>query len=92
MRTVLRGGDPIADEFPLVFRPEFPGRVVTLEESGSGVLATCAILVREARVGETRFRIGLIGSVATDSEHRGRRHASRVLVSINPSTYSRPPS
>ncbi|MEE8468508.1 MAG: GNAT family N-acetyltransferase, partial [Planctomycetota bacterium] len=80
MRTVLRDGAPIAEEYPLIFRPEFSGRVVTLEEPGSGVLATCALLVREARVGETRFRLGLIGSVATHPEHRGRGHASRVLA------------
>lgn len=80
MRTVLRDGAPIAEEYPLVFRPEFPGRVVTLEEPGTGVLATCALLVREACVGQTRFRIGLIGSVATDPEHRGRGHASRILA------------
>lgn len=80
MRTVLRDGAPIAEEYPLVFRPEFPGRVVTLEEPGLGVLATCALLVREARVGQTRFRLGLIGSVATDPEHRGQGHASHVLT------------
>lgn len=80
MRTVLRDGAPIAEEYPLIFRPEFSGRVVTLEEPGSGALATCALLVREARAGETRFRMGLIGSVATDPEHRGRGHASRVLA------------
>lgn len=80
MRTVLRDGAPIAEEYPLIFRPEFPGRVVTLEEPGDGVIATCALLVREARVGASKFRMGLIGSVATDPEHRGRGYASRVLA------------
>ena len=65
-------------EYPLVFGEDAPGRIVVVEEEG-GVRSTCAILARDLVTPDARIRIGMIGSVSTDSEYRGRGLASRVL-------------
>lgn len=78
MREVLRGGDPLAHEYPLVFEAGFDGRVVVLEE-GDVTLSCCAILPRTLVVGRDRVRAGFIGSVVTRADQRGKGHASRVL-------------
>lgn len=81
MRTVLRRGRPIAGEYPLVFDPAAPGRVVTVEDAPGTVLSACAILVRELVTPAARFQAGLVGSVATDPVHRGRGYAGAALAS-----------
>lgn len=78
MGRVLRNQGSIASEYPLVFREDLPGRLVTLSEGGA-VRSACAIVERDLRIGDARVRLGLIGSVSTDPAWRGRGFASRVL-------------
>lgn len=78
MEQVLRDGAPLAEEYPLVFDERFPGRILAIEEQGV-VVSACAALVRDFVVGALNVRIGLIGSVATHPEHRGRGLATRLL-------------
>ena len=78
MERVLRDGGSLEPEYPLVFREGFPGRVLALCEEGE-VRSACGLLVRDLVAGGVRVRAGLIGSVATDPEHRGRGHATRLL-------------
>ncbi len=80
MERCLRPGrtSSMACEFPLIFEEQFSGRVVAYEEKGD-VRSTCALLVRDLVVAGSRLRVGLIGSVATESTWRGRGLASRVL-------------
>ena len=78
---VLRQGGPIAAEYPLVFDERFPGRLVAIEDDENGVLSTCAVLPRELVLPDARFRIGLIGSVVTHADHRGRGLSQEVLAS-----------
>lgn len=78
MERVLRSGGELAGEYPLVFGPDAPGSLVTLGEDGI-VHSACATLVRDLVIGGERLRIGLIGSVATDPDRRGRGLATRVL-------------
>lgn len=79
MQDVLRAGGALAPDYPLVFNEGGPGRAVVIEEAGR-VISTCAILERELRVGDRGLRVGLIGSVATAAECRGRGLASAVLA------------
>lgn len=79
MEQVLRGGAPLAAEYPLVLDPRFPGRVLAIEERGV-VVSACAALVRDFVVGQHTVRAGLIGSVATHPEHRGRGLATELLA------------
>jgi N-acetylglutamate synthase-like GNAT family acetyltransferase len=79
MDRVLRGGDPIAPEYPLVFRAQFEGRVLALGE-GEAVLSSCAVLTRTLTAGARRIPIGLIGSVATEPTWRGRGLGTRLLI------------
>ena len=83
MERVHSGGLPLAEEYPLVFQPDAPGRVVVAEEEGR-VLSTCAVLERvlhfpDASGVERSLPVGLIGSVTTAEEARGRGLASAVL-------------
>lgn len=78
MQRVLRDGAPLADEYPLVFRTGFPGRVVALSDA-QGPRSACAILARDFVMPGARLSVGLIGSVSTDPEYRGRGLATRVL-------------
>lgn len=78
MEQVLRSGAPLQAEYPLVFDERFPGRVLALEENGV-VVSACAALVRDFLVGANTMRIGLIGSVVTHPEHRGRGLATELL-------------
>jgi len=79
LERVLRGGGPIAPEYPLVFEERFPGRLLAVRE-GDEVCTACAILTREFLVDGTRVKGGLIGSVATGEEWRRHGLATRVLV------------
>ncbi len=78
MEQVLRDGQPLAAEYPLVFDTRFPGRVMAIEEQGQ-VVSACAALVRDFLVGPHTLRVGLIGSVATHPDHRGRGLATELL-------------
>ncbi len=78
MEQVLAGGSSLSGEYPLVFRPGFPGEVLALEEAGE-VRSACTLLVRELAAGRARLRAGLIGSVSTHPDHRGRGLAGRLL-------------
>jgi GNAT superfamily N-acetyltransferase len=79
MEDVLRGGAALAPDYPLVFGEAGSGRAVVIEEAGR-VISSCAILERDLRIADRLLRVGLIGSVATAPEHRGRGLASTVLV------------
>ena len=83
MQRVLRDGEPLAAEYPLVFRQEFPGRVIALGE-GEEVRSACSVLTREFVVegpaGSIRVRGGLIGSVSTDPAWRHKGLGTRLLV------------
>jgi GNAT superfamily N-acetyltransferase len=80
MRNVLRGGRPIAEEYPLVFGAGAPGRVVSIGDADE-VVSSCAILRRECVLPGGGFSAGLIGSVVTDPRHRGEGLAAEVLAS-----------
>ena len=78
MERVLRNGNSLAPEYPLVFGDEAPGRLVVCEENGE-VRSTCAILDRDLVTAHASIRAGMIGSVSTHPDHRGKGYASRVL-------------
>lgn len=78
MSNVMRSGEPVDVEYPLVFGPHGSGRVIVVEEQGE-VLSTCAVLVRELVTPNANIRVGMIGSVSTDPEHRGRGLATSAL-------------
>lgn len=78
MERVMRDGAPIAPEYPLCFDERFSGRVLATEESGR-VVSACALLVRDFACGPRSVRVGLIGSVCTAPEARGRGLASALL-------------
>lgn len=79
MGRVLRDGAPLAAEYPLVFHEGFTGQVVTLGVDGA-IQSACTILVRDFVAAESTFRVGLIGSVTTDPEHRHQGLATRLLL------------
>ncbi len=80
MSRVLRGADrDIAPEYPLVFEPGFPGKVVTISDGGA-IVSACAAMERELVVGSERIRVGLIGSVATAETHRRRGLGTKMLA------------
>ncbi len=78
MERVMRDGAPIAPEYPLCFDERFSGRVLATEEAGR-VVSACALLVRDFACGARSVRVGLIGSVCTAPEARGRGLASALL-------------
>lgn len=78
MQSVLRGGEALAPEYPLVFGHAAPGSVALLREEGTARSA-CALLARDLVFPGGKLRVGLIGSVSTDPGHRGRGLATRTL-------------
>ncbi len=78
MQRVLRDGEALAPEYPLVFGAGAPGRVAVLREHGA-TRSACALLPRELVFPGGELRVGLIGSVSTETSHRGRGLASRTL-------------
>jgi len=68
----------LAAEYPLVFGDGHPGETVELVEDGAPQ-AACTVLVREFHANGLRLRGGLIGSVATAPELRGRGLGTRLL-------------
>ena len=79
MERVMRKGQSLAQEYPLVFDDAFDGQVLAIEE-GAHVRSACAVLTRDFIAGESRVRVGLIGSVSTDPDCRRRGFASRLLL------------
>ena len=79
MGRVLRGGGSLAPEYPLIFEPGFPGRVVTISD-GDRIVSACATLERELVLGAERVTVGLIGSVATDESYRRRGLGTKLLA------------
>ena len=78
MSQALRGKSGFEHEYPTVFGERPRGRVVTWKEAGR-TSSACAFLVRDLRCPEGDVRLGLIGSVATAEDQRGRGFATRVL-------------
>ena len=88
MERALRDGDPLAEEYPLVFREGFPGRIVALGE-GDEVRSACATLVRELVLPDGNVRGGLIGSVSTDPDWQGQGLGTRLLIEAEAALQSR---
>ena len=87
IERVLRDGTSIEAEYPLVFAPpgsdasssnERASAIATAEVDGA-VRAACTLLVRDLVTPVATLRVGLIGSVATEEEFRGRGLARAVL-------------
>jgi GNAT superfamily N-acetyltransferase len=83
VERVHAGGRPLAGEYPLVFGADGPGRVVVAEERGR-VVSACAVLERVLRFPDAagvtrRLQVGLVGSVTTAEDARGRGLAGAVL-------------
>jgi GNAT superfamily N-acetyltransferase len=78
MTSVLRPRGDIAAEYPLALGAEGPGQVVSLCEDGT-ILSSCAVLERELLHPEGKTRVGLIGSVVTRPDARGRGLATKLL-------------
>lgn len=78
MERVLRDGEPLADEYPLVFHAEGPGGVVSLDRENA-VVSACSVLGRELVGPHGRLSVGLIGSVSTAPEFRGQGAATHIL-------------
>jgi GNAT superfamily N-acetyltransferase len=76
--SVMRGGHPIAD-CPLIFGASARGRFVRHDDDEGNPLSTCAILERRAVTSAGSFGLGLIGSVVTDPNARGKGYAREVL-------------
>ncbi len=68
----------LASEFPLVFDSSFQGSLVGLEVDDN-VVSACAILPRDMILNGWLLKIGMIGSVATGEEHRGKGYAGQLL-------------
>jgi len=83
MEAVLRDGRPIAAEYPLVFQDAFEGRVIARLDGATPeprVVAACGILPRRLVTPVASIPVGLIGSVATAPQHRGRGYGKEVLA------------
>jgi GNAT superfamily N-acetyltransferase len=78
LERVHEGAD-LAAEYPLVFGPDARGVTLAIADEGD-VRAGCALLVREFHTGKHRVRGGLIGSVGTAQEWRGRGLGTRLVL------------
>lgn len=74
-------GFSVGEEYPSVFGSYPGGTSYYIEEDGS-VVSHAAFLVREFHHQGLRMKIGLIGSVVTAREYRGRGMARTILRSI----------
>lgn len=79
MCDALRNGRDFTAEYPLVFGENSGAQIVTTENDCGQIASTCAALLRTLKIGSTSISVGLIGSVATREEDRGRGYASEVL-------------
>jgi predicted N-acetyltransferase YhbS len=82
LNAVLRKGRPgtILEEYPTALHEDNRENVRVVIEDGQ-VVSHVAALPLDYHVDEIDFRIGVIGSVATHPDHRGRGHASACLRS-----------
>lgn len=78
MRSVLRPAGELAPEYPLVFGEGGAGQLLSLREEGC-VVSTCAVIERKLLYPGGETKVGLIGSVVTHPEARGRGYATKVL-------------
>lgn len=78
MQSALRERGQLEAEYPLVFGDASSGDIIGLEE-GDSLVSSCAILRRELMFEGQTLSVGLIGSVATAPEFRGRGFARKVL-------------
>ena len=78
MTSGLRPNGDIVAEYPLALGADGPGQIVWLCEDGA-VLSSCAVLERELLHPEGKTRVGLIGSVVTRPDARGRGLATKLL-------------
>ncbi len=81
LNRVLRESHPptILDEYPLVFRPENADNRRVVIEDGH-VASHAAFLPVDFHVDGVDLRIGVIGSVATHPEYRGRGFGSACVA------------
>jgi GNAT superfamily N-acetyltransferase len=79
--SVLRAGRSIAAEYPTLFGSAASGsaRAFATIEADGAVVSACALVRRDLVVRDVLLPVGLIGSVATLPEHRGRGFATAVL-------------
>ncbi len=67
-----------ASEYPLVFDPSFHGSLIGLEAEDE-IVSACAILPRDLVLNGWLMRVGMIGTVATAEEQRGKGYAGQLL-------------
>lgn len=79
MERVQRDGGSLAQEYPLVFDERFDGAHVAIGGEGA-VESACTILARTFHVGDHQVRGGMIGSVSTDPDARGKGLGTRLVV------------
>ena len=75
---VHRADGSLAAEYPLIFGPDFTGSVIGVGDDE--LRSACAVLPRDFLMHGSRSRIGLIGSVSTDSQYREQGLATEVLI------------
>jgi GNAT superfamily N-acetyltransferase len=68
----------IEQEYPSLFKDLPGGESLFIKREGN-IVSHVGTLVREYRYNELRFKVGLIGSVATNFHHRGSGLASLLL-------------
>lgn len=78
MQDVLRGGRPLAAEYPLVFRDDSDGCIEVTEADGE-VASTCAWLTRTLIFDDVAIPAAVVGSVATEEKFRGRGLATQTV-------------
>jgi GNAT superfamily N-acetyltransferase len=79
MERVLRPAHNLAESYPLAFQEGFGGKVVQLAD-GAGARCALAVVPRVFVVPGGAIKLGLIGSVVTDSSHRRQGLASQALA------------
>ncbi|MEZ5975000.1 MAG: GNAT family N-acetyltransferase [Planctomycetota bacterium] len=78
IHTVFGDKRNLAGEYPLVFDPSFSGSLVGLEVE-EDVVSACAVLPRDLVLNGWLLRVGLIGSVCTAEDQRGKGYATQML-------------
>ena len=68
----------ISQEYPSIFG-EFPGGESFYVRENGRIVSHAALIVREFQHGEHRLKIGMVGSVTTSKDFRGRGMAKAVL-------------
>jgi predicted N-acetyltransferase YhbS len=80
LNAVLRSGRPatIVEEYPTALHPDNLENVRVIIDEDQVVSHVVSLPV-DYHVDDVEFRVGVIGSVATHPDHRGRGHASACL-------------